>query len=121
LALIVAGITIAVVKGIKAGGDDDDWGRFHFSLDSLVPTRRFYTGNADTFKGGETLPPGCAGGLNGTTNVTLPRVTRSGTRWLWQVFFAFLETDGLDGHTGPFGEFTDALRANVMGRGADFT
>jgi len=79
LALIVAGISIVVVRGTKAGGDDDDWGRFHFAPDSLVLTRSFYTGNADTVKIGETLPPGCAGGPNGTTNVTVPTLTGSTT------------------------------------------
>jgi hypothetical protein len=49
--------------------------RFRFLPNSLVVTRSVYVGTADTVTIGETLPPGCAGGPNGTTTVAVPTTT----------------------------------------------
>jgi hypothetical protein len=70
----VVAITVAVAVGLKAGADDD-YGRFHFAPDTLVLTRSVYTGTADTVTIGENLPPGCAGGANGSTTVAVPTTT----------------------------------------------
>jgi len=75
LAVLVGGITVALVAGLKVGRADDDHRRFHFAPDSLVLTRSVYEGNADTVTIGEDLPPGCAGGANGSTNVNVPTTT----------------------------------------------
>ena len=48
---------------------------FRFLPNSLVVTRSVYVGTADTITIGETLPPGCAGGPNGTTTVAVPTTT----------------------------------------------
>jgi len=77
-AVIVLGMSVAVAAGMRAGSTDDDSGRFHFAPDSLVLTRSVYTGTADTVTIGENLPPGCAGGANGSTTVTVP-TTSGGT------------------------------------------
>jgi hypothetical protein len=75
VAVLVGGITVALVAGLKVGRADEDHRRFHFAPDSLVLTRSVYVGNADTVTIGEDLPPGCAGGANGTTNVNVPTTT----------------------------------------------
>jgi len=75
VAVLVGGMTIALAAGLTVGRADEDHGRFHFAPDSIVLTRSVYVGNADTVTIGEDLPPGCAGGANGTTNVNVPTTT----------------------------------------------
>jgi len=72
--VVVAGLAVAVAAGLKARAADDDHGRFHFVPDSIVLSRSVYVGNADTVTIGENLPPGCAGGANGSSNVVVPTI-----------------------------------------------
>ncbi len=68
-------ITIAIglaTAGLRADDDQDRAKHFHFVPNSVVVTRSVYVGTADTVTIGETLPPGCAGGPNGTTTVAVP-------------------------------------------------
>ena len=69
--LLAMTITIGLPTiGLRA--DDDQGGHFHFVSHSLVVTRSVYLSNANSVVIGETLPPGCAGGPNGTTTVAVP-------------------------------------------------
>ena len=71
-------ITIAIgltTAGLRADDDQDRAKHFHFVPNSVVVTRSVYVGTADTVTIGETLPPGCAGGPNGTTTVAVPTTT----------------------------------------------
>ena len=68
-------ITIAIgltTAGLRADDDQDRAEHFHFVPNSVVVTRSVYVGTADTVTIGETLPPGCAGGPNGSTMVAVP-------------------------------------------------
>lgn len=68
------GIGVALAAGLKAGAQGNQ-GAFHFVPDSLVLTRSVYMGDADTVVIGENLPPGCAGGANGSSVVAVPTTT----------------------------------------------
>jgi hypothetical protein len=67
LSLLTAGLFAT-----RLSADDD-----HFFLlpDTLVLSRSVYQGTASTVTIGETLPRGCAGGPNGSTNVLVPTTT----------------------------------------------
>jgi len=69
----IATVVALAIVGLRADNDQD--GHFHFIPNSLVVTRSVYVGRADTVTIGETLPPGCAGGPNGTTTVAVPTTT----------------------------------------------
>lgn len=74
--LVLSGlIGVAVSAGLGAGTPDRDDHRFHFAPDSLVLSRSVYVGTADTVTIGETLPLGCVGGPNGSSNVVVPTTT----------------------------------------------
>ena len=77
--LFAAGVVICAVVGLTAAGmfadDDGRFGRFRFAEDSLVLSRSVYVGTADTVVIGETLPLGCVGGPNGSSNVNVPTTT----------------------------------------------
>jgi hypothetical protein len=75
LALLVGALGFAAVASLKASSPGDDQERFHFVPNSLVLTRSIYEGTADTVTIGEVLPPGCAGGPNGSTVVAVPTTT----------------------------------------------
>jgi len=75
LTVIVGGVGFALAAGMKAGDGDEHHRRFHFAPDSIVLSTSVYEGNADTVVIGEVLPPGCAGGANGSTNVNVPTTT----------------------------------------------
>jgi hypothetical protein len=75
LVFLVIGFVALAAVGLKAGSGDDDRGGFHFAPDSLVLTRSVYVGSADTVVTGENLPPGCAGGANGSSVVAVPTTT----------------------------------------------
>jgi hypothetical protein len=75
LAVLVTIGVIAVGTGLKAGTEDDFHGRFHFVPNTLVLSRSVYVGTAATVTIGEDLPPGCAGGANGSTVVAVPTTT----------------------------------------------
>ncbi|HYL62178.1 MAG TPA: hypothetical protein VE077_06100, partial [Candidatus Methylomirabilis sp.] len=69
---------VVAAAGVFSGrlaADDDHFGHFRFAPDSLVLTRSVYVGNAATVTIGEDLPPGCAGGANGSSNVSVPTTT----------------------------------------------
>jgi hypothetical protein len=77
-AAVVVGLVITgTAAGLLAGHDRDDRRSDHFEFqdDSLVLSRSVYEGTADTITIGETLPLGCPGGPNGTTNVAVPTTT----------------------------------------------
>ncbi|MGA8224725.1 MAG: hypothetical protein WB780_23985 [Candidatus Acidiferrales bacterium] len=78
--IISVAVAIAAVISVAAAGlwanDDGRFGRFHFQEDSLVLSRSVYVGTADTVVIGETLPLGCVGGPNGSSNVTVPTTTQ---------------------------------------------
>jgi hypothetical protein len=80
--IISAAVVLAtgtfVHKAAAANDDQDGRGRFGFLPDTLVLSRSVYVGKASTVTIGETLPLGCAGGPNGSTNVEVPTTT-SGT------------------------------------------
>ena len=60
----------------KVSANDDDRSKhFQFLPDSLVLSRSVYVGTAATVTIGETLPLGCVGGPNGTSNVSVPTTT----------------------------------------------
>ena len=67
LSLLTAGL---FATRVSAGGD-----HFFFLPDTLVLSRSVYQGTASTVTIGETLPRGCAGGPNGSTNVLVPTTT----------------------------------------------
>ena len=77
LVISVALILVAGKLVTKAASHDNPQPPFHFRFlpNSLVVTRSVYVGTADTVTIGETLPPGCAGGPNGTTTVAVPTTT----------------------------------------------
>jgi hypothetical protein len=61
--------------GTASANDDDQFGFgrfFGFVPDTLVLSKSVYQGTASTVTIGETLPIGCAGGPNGTSNVQVP-------------------------------------------------
>lgn len=73
-------LAMAFTGRVKADDDPfnffDFGGRFHgFQPGSLVLSRSVYLSNANSVVIGETLPPGCAGGPNGTTTVSVPTTT----------------------------------------------
>jgi hypothetical protein len=59
----------------KLSADNDHSHHFQFQPDSLVLSRSVYLGTASTVVIGENLPPGCAGGANGSTTVEVPTTT----------------------------------------------
>ena len=79
-------LSVAAVFVLAAGAfisklsadDDHHSNHFRFQPDSLVLSRSVYVGTASTVTIGETLPPGCAGGANGSTVVAVP-LTAGGT------------------------------------------
>src|SRR5215472_3634748 len=74
LSLLVMTIAIGwATMELRAGDDQGD--NFRFVPNSLVVTRSVYLSNANSVVIGETLPPGCAGGPNGTTTVAVPTTT----------------------------------------------
>ncbi|MGA8406388.1 MAG: hypothetical protein WB680_04350 [Candidatus Acidiferrales bacterium] len=64
-----------VHKVAAANGDQDGPGRFRFVPDTLVLSRSVYAGRASTVTLGEALPLACAGGPNGSYDVTVPTTT----------------------------------------------
>jgi hypothetical protein len=72
LAVLAGAMAATLAAGLKAGGQDDPYWGFHFVPDTLVLSRSVYVGTAATVTIGETLPRGCAGGPNGSTNVAVP-------------------------------------------------
>src|SRR5580704_16388983 len=84
LAVLAVATAFALAGGvfvIRMAADDDDhrFSRFQFQPDSLVLSKTVYVGTASTVTIGETLPPGCAGGANGTYNVDVPTTTAGQT------------------------------------------
>ena len=71
LGLLGIGIGLATT-GLRADDDPEGAEHFQFVPKTLVVTRSVYVGTPDTVTIGETLPPGCAGGPNGTTTVAVP-------------------------------------------------
>ena len=73
VALGVASV-VALASGVFArklsAGDGN--GQFRFNPESLVVTRSVYVGDASTVTPNETLPLGCVGGPNGSSNVQVP-------------------------------------------------
>src|SRR5580700_525503 len=75
--LIPASIAMAFVVVLAAAGlfaRDND--KFEFQDDSIVLSRTVYTAPNITI--GEVLPLGCAGGPNGSTNVSVPTLPNPG-------------------------------------------
>src|SRR5258708_4585148 len=71
-----AALTLAAGTFISRVSADDEHSRnFRFQPDSLVLSRSVYVGTASTITIGETLPLGCVGGPNGTSNVSVPTTT----------------------------------------------
>jgi hypothetical protein len=78
--VVAVGLAVAVSSLVAIGaltmrvsaGDGHDFDHFQFQPDSLVLSTSVYVGNADTVTIGENLPPGCAAGANGTSNVSVP-------------------------------------------------
>jgi hypothetical protein len=78
---LVVGMALVLVAGklvtkVTASDNSQPSLNFRFLPNSLVVTRSVYVGTADTVTIGETLPPGCAGGPNGTTAVAVPTTTQ---------------------------------------------
>jgi hypothetical protein len=77
--IISAAVVLAtgtfVHKAAAANDNQDGRGRFQFLPDTLVLSRSVYVGKASTVTIGETLPLGCAGGPNGSTNVEVATTT----------------------------------------------
>jgi hypothetical protein len=78
------GILIVAVASLLATGifeskvAADDQGRsqnLEFVPGTLVISGSVYVGNASTVTPGEDLPPGCAGGANGSSDVSVPTTT----------------------------------------------
>jgi hypothetical protein len=103
--IISAAVVLATGTFVhKAAAADDDQGgrgRFEFLPDTLVPSRSVYVGRASTVTIGETLPLGCAGGPNGSTNVEVPTTT-PGTRTEVNV------PCGIASHNGEFPNLLDS-------------
>ena len=78
LALLAITVAALAVAARLTADDDHQFGSFNFAPDSLVVTRSVYSGTAATVVIGETLPPGCAGGPNGSTTVDA-ELTAGGT------------------------------------------
>lgn len=74
LAVLVTLGVVAIGTGLRVAADDFHPG-FHFAPGTLVLSRSVYVGNAATVTIGENLPPGCAGGANGSTVVAVPTTT----------------------------------------------
>jgi hypothetical protein len=74
-AMLMGIMLVATAVTLKANPPGNAGGEFHFVPNSLVLTRSVYQGTADTVTLGETLPPGCAGGPNGSTVVNVPTTT----------------------------------------------
>ena len=77
---VVIGVALVLVAGklitkVAASDNHQPSSNFRFLPNSLVVTRTVYVGTAETVTIGETLPPGCAGGPNGTTTVAVPTTT----------------------------------------------
>jgi hypothetical protein len=77
---ILGFLAVATAFGLAAGAfidklSADDYLHFRFQPDSLVLSRSVYVGTAGTVTIGETLPLGCVGGPNGSSNVTVPTTT----------------------------------------------
>jgi hypothetical protein len=72
VAVLVVTISTALAARMKAVSAQSSQGAFHFVPNSLVLTRSVYVGGADTVVIGENLPPGCAGGANGSSVVVVP-------------------------------------------------
>jgi hypothetical protein len=70
--ILVAG---KLVTNVSADDDPQPSWHFRFLPNSLVVTRSVYVGTADSVTIGENLPPGCAGGPNGSTTVAVPTTT----------------------------------------------
>jgi hypothetical protein len=75
LTVLVGAAVVALAAGLKAGAPNNDQAQFRFVPNSLVLTRSVYQGTADTVTIGQNLPPGCAGGANGSTIVAVPTTT----------------------------------------------
>ena len=77
LPAIMFGLALVVIAGklVTKVAAAEDQPRFRFIPNSLVVTRSVYVGTAESVTIGETLPPGCAGGANGTTTVAVPTTT----------------------------------------------
>ena len=73
------GLSAATLFATHSFADDHSFGRFHFLPDTIVLSRSVYVGTASTVTIGETLPLGCAGGPNGSTNVNVPTTTTGQT------------------------------------------
>jgi hypothetical protein len=78
LAVLGALAFVSVGFGIKAAANDGN-GNFHFVPESIVLTRSVYSGTADTVTIGQTLPPGCPAGPNGSYVVAVPTTSNSTT------------------------------------------
>ena len=75
VAVLVVTISTALAARMKAVSAQGNQGAFHFVPNSLVLTRSVYVGDADTVVIGENLPPGCAGGANGSSVVVVPTIS----------------------------------------------
>src|SRR5215469_11643599 len=77
LPAIMFGLALVVIAGklVTKVAAAEDQPRFRFIPNSLVVSRSVYVGTAESVTIGETLPPGCAGGANGTTTVAVPTTT----------------------------------------------
>lgn len=81
---VIIGVATVLAAGtfVRKAGANDDYGllpHFNFVPDTLVVSGSIYVGNASTVTPGEDLPPGCAGGANGTSNVNVPTTTAGQT------------------------------------------
>jgi hypothetical protein len=72
---LVAAMALAGGIFISKVSANDRSAHFQFLPDSLVLSRSVYVGTAATVTIGETLPLGCVGGPNGTSNVSVPTTT----------------------------------------------
>jgi len=75
---LAAASVIAVGTFTSKALANDDFGfpfGFNFVPGTLVLSRTIYVGNASTVTVGENVPPGCAGGANGSSNVDVPTTT----------------------------------------------
>lgn len=70
-------VSLATMGGLAMTGKAGN-GNFAFIPNSIVLSRSVYVGTADTVTIGETLPRGCVGGPNGSSNVNVP-LTAGGT------------------------------------------
>jgi len=74
-AILVGTMCLLGVAALRAHPSESDPFGFFFVPNTLVLTRSVYGGNANTVTIGENLPPGCAGGANGSTVVAVPTTT----------------------------------------------